>query len=181
MPRTPRSARASWTRFSREKPASQCSRSIGRRTNTFFPQNWRAAKLLTQRPEHQASPLAGWQGDDVETVVATVTASRNPSRCDQHPLRARNLPRVALIVQARGGLVQACLPVVPRYRYPPYRFSSRFELASRTKRRSQVCRQSGRFRMHDLKRGAQLSAMTQPDPELQRLLPKSASSPFHRS
>jgi hypothetical protein len=139
------SASASWTGFSREKSACQCSHSIGRRMNTFFRQNWRSAKFLTERSDHEAALLAGWQGDDVEIVVATVTASRNLSHWGQHPLRAGDLPRVALIEQARGGLVQACLPVVPRYRHAPLSLQQPLRLGiwSRTKSRSRVRRQSG--------------------------------------
>jgi hypothetical protein len=130
------SASASWTGFSREKSACQCSHSIGRRMNTFFRQNWRSAKFLTERSDHEAALLAGWQGDDVEIVVATVTASRNLShwasiRCAPGTFReSRSLSkRVA-------GSFRRASPLSPGIDTRPYRFSSRFDLASGRARRA---------------------------------------------
>jgi hypothetical protein len=127
---------ASWTGFSREKSACQCSHSIGRRMNTFFRQNWRSAKFLTERSEHEAALLAGWQGDDVEIVVATVTASRNLShwasiRCPPGTFReSRSLgKRVA-------GSFRRASPLSPGIDTRRYRFSSRFDLASGRARRA---------------------------------------------
>jgi hypothetical protein len=130
------SASASWTGSSREKSACQCSHSIGRRMNTFFRQSWRSAKFLTERSDHEAALLAGWQGDDVEIVVATVTASRNLShwasiRCAPGTFReSRSLSkRVA-------GSFRRASPLSPGIDTRRYRFSGRFDLASGRARRA---------------------------------------------